>query len=120
MVLVRADVDAVCAALPGARLGKPPKELPAWKVGERMFAFLGDFGEDDAVTVRCADAETAETLIAAGEAQAPGHLPRSWVRLPFDRTPRAAMRHRVHRSYDIVRAGLTRTVRAALAPREDS
>ena len=55
----------------------------AWKVGGRMFACLG--AASDGVSVKCADAETAQMLIEAGVAERAPYFHRSWVRLPRDR-----------------------------------
>ncbi|MEL6549549.1 MAG: MmcQ/YjbR family DNA-binding protein [Pseudomonadota bacterium] len=116
-MITRADVDAMCAALPGARYSEPP-ELVSWKVGDKMFACFGDFeGEFGGVSVKTADIETAQMLIDAGEAIKAPYFHRSWVRLDFGSTDRGYAKHRIHVSYDLIRKSLKRAVRDALPER---
>ena len=68
MTVTRAEIDTVCAALPGARLAEPPGELLSWKVGPKMFACFGDFEDTGGVSVKCRDVETAAMLIETGTA----------------------------------------------------
>ena len=56
-------------------------------------------------------------LIEAGVARKAPYFHRSWVNLPED-TPTGELHHRIVTSYDIVRAGLTKKVQAALPPRK--
>lgn len=117
MPVTRDQIDTICGSYPGARLALPP-ELVSWKVGEKMFATFGDFGEDSGVSVKCPDVETAAMLIDAGEAEKAPYFHRSWVRLPFDSTAEDFARHRLGISYDTVRAGLKKAARDALPQRE--
>ena len=117
MPVTRAEIDTICEGLPGTRLAGPPGELVSWKVGEKMFACFGDFEDAGGVSVKCRDTDTAAMLIETGAAEKAPYFHRSWVRLPYDRTPRDEARHRLVVSYDIVRAGLPKAVRAALPER---
>ena len=119
MPVTRAEVDAICGGFPGTRLALPP-ELVSWKVGEKMFATFGDFGEEQAVSVKCPDTDTAAMLIEAGAAERAPYFHRSWVRLPFETTAPEEARHRLTVSYDTVRAGLKKSVRDALPDREET
>jgi predicted DNA-binding protein (MmcQ/YjbR family) len=119
--VTRAEIDALCAARPGATLSGPG-ELDAWKVGRKMFAcFLGEAATPSSPTdgatgfsVKCADVETAAMLIDAGVAVRAPYFHRSWVRLPFeDLTPDEAA-HRIAVSCEAIRAGLPERVREAL------
>ena len=116
----RATIDGICDALPGTRLAGPPGELVIWKVGEKMFACFGDFEDRGAVAVKCPDTDTAAMLIEAGAARKAAYFHRSWVELPYETTSDDEARHRLHVSYDTVRAGLKKAVRDALPEREDA
>lgn len=119
--MTRAEFDALCAAQPGATLSGPG-ELDAWKVGGKMFACFGHeearATNVDAVSVKCPDVETAAMLIDAGIAARAPYAHRSWVSLALPDLDRDEAAHRVAVSYDTIRAGLTRAVRATLPPRE--
>lgn len=114
--MTRADVDALCAALPGAT-PTGPGELDSWKVAGRMFACMagGDSrGAEDGVSVKCPDVETAAMLIDAGAATKARYFHRSWVRLPYATTDRAEAEHRIRVSYDTIVATLPKATREAL------
>ncbi len=111
----RAEVNAICGALPGAEVSDPwGGGHDAWKVGGKMFALQG---VQPGLSIKCADVETAAMLIEAGVAERAPYFHRSWVRLP-DGTPLDEVRHRVAVSYDLVRAGLPKRLRAGLAERQ--
>ena len=118
MSVTRADVDAICAAFPGATLAHPP-ELISWKVGGKMFASMNQQNGSDGVSVKCPDVDTARMLIEAGAAEKAKYFHASWVRLPYAQTARAEAEHRLIVSYDTIRAGLKKSERDALPPRED-
>lgn len=116
--MTRDEVDQLCAALPGAHWASHHDGgLDAWKVGDKMFACIGMAG--DGVSVKCADVETAQLLIEVGAAQKAKYFHRSWVRVLFDGENSDEMRDRIHTSYRIVRASLTKKMQATLAPFED-
>jgi predicted DNA-binding protein (MmcQ/YjbR family) len=117
MPVTAGDIHAICAALPGAVRAEPP-ELVSWKVGGKMFACFGHDDAGDGVSVKCRDVDTAAMLIEIGAAERAPYFHRSWVRLPYASTDRDEARHRIEASYDIIRAGLKKSVRAALPPRE--
>ena len=112
--MTRDDVDAICAALPGAWFASHHDGgLDAWKVGDKMFATIGMTG--DGVSVKCRDVETAQMLIGGGAAIKAKYFHRSWVRVPFDGADPDEMRARIHGSYAIIRASLPKKVQATLA-----
>ena len=119
--MTRAEVDALCAAHPGAVLSGQG-ELDAWKVGGKMFASFSGEGRGDpvegghatGVSVKCLDVETAHMLIESGIARRAPYFHRSWVRVPFEGTAPEEAAHRIAVSYDTVAAGLPRRVREAL------
>lgn len=118
--MTREDVDTLCAQLPGAELALPP-ELVSWKVGGKMFAcFGGDSGAFKGVSVKTADAETAQMLIEAGDAVRAPYFHKSWVRLPFESTAADYAAHRITVSYDIIRKSLPKALRDTLTPRESA
>ena len=58
-------VTAICAPLPGAAVSDPwGGGHDCWKVGGKMFANVGGYG--DGVDVKCPDLETARLLIDLG------------------------------------------------------
>lgn len=77
-----------------------------------MFACIGMKG--DGVSVKCPDVETAQFLIEIGAAHKAPYFHRSWVRVPLTGTGSQEMTDRIHRSYGLVRAGLTTKVRSTL------
>jgi predicted DNA-binding protein (MmcQ/YjbR family) len=110
----RDEVDRICATLPGAERSDPSGGAhDAWTVGGRMFACFGAAGPG--VSVKCADIETADLLIAAGTAQRAPYFHRSWVLVPWG-AEAGEMDHRLRSSYALIRAGLPKKVQAALAP----
>ena len=119
MTVSRAEIDAICASLPGAVFAHPP-ELISWKVGGKMFACVGSQDDSDGVSVKTPDAETARMLIETTGAIRARYFHASWVRLPYDRVSLDEARHRLLVSYDLVRASLSKSLRDALPEREDA
>ena len=118
MPVTRAEIDAFCAALPGARLAEPPAELISWKVGDKMFACFGSSEDYGGVAVKTPDTETASMLIEVGVAERARYFHRSWVWFAYDRADADEVRHRLGQSYDLIRATLKKSVRDALPARE--
>ncbi|WP_415920767.1 MmcQ/YjbR family DNA-binding protein [Tateyamaria sp. SN6-1] len=113
--MTRNDIDAICAALPGAWFASHQDGgLEAWKVGDKMFATIGMAG--DGVSVKCADVETAQMLIEVGAAIKAKYFHRSWVRVPFDGADPDLMRARIQSSYTLIRTSLPKKTQATLAP----
>lgn len=117
MSVTRADIDAICAALPGAVYAEPP-ELISSRVGGKMFACVGLQDDAEGVSVKTPDAETARMLIETTTAIRAKYFHASWVRLVSAETDLDEARHRIAASYDIVRASLPRKARDLLPPRE--
>ena len=112
----RARINEICGALPGAEVSSPfGPGHDCWKVGDKMFAIMGSM--DHGVSVKTDSVDTAQMLIDAGVGEKAPYFHRSWLRLPPG-TAEDEITHRVHISYDIVRAGLTKKAQAALPPRE--
>lgn len=113
----RTSVNTICETLPGAELSDPwGGGHDAWKVGGKMFACIG--AVEPGVSVKTPDIETAAMLIEAGVGIKAPYFHRSWIRLQED-CDAGELKHRLVASYDIVRAGLTKKVQAALAPRKE-
>lgn len=108
MPVTRAQVDAQCAGLPGARLAVPPEELLSWKVGPKMFACFGDADGQAGVSVKCRDVETAQVLIDSGAARRAPYFHRSWIRFDFADSDPEEVAYRLTLSYDLVRASLAK------------
>ena len=114
----RDTANAIAGALPGADWSEPfGPGHDVWKVGGKMFLVGGS--ADEGVSVKCPDVETAQMLKEAGVGQRAPYLHASWVRLPPG-TAHDELRHRIHVSYDTIRAGLTKTAQAALPAREEA
>jgi len=112
--MTRDELNAICAALPGAEVSDPwGGGHDAWKVADKMFACIGTM--TPGISVKTDSIETAEMLIGAGAAQKAPYFHRSWVLIPWD-TPEADARHRIHSSYRLIREKLPRKVQATLAP----
>ncbi|MBC6437908.1 MAG: MmcQ/YjbR family DNA-binding protein [Rhodobacteraceae bacterium] len=115
--MTRTEFDALCAAKPGAVLSSPG-ELDAWKVGGRMFACFGHVetrpANTGAVSVKCADVETAQMLIAAGVAVKAAYFHRSWVSLPLATLDAGDAQHRINASYASVVSKLPKKLQAVL------
>lgn len=113
--MTRNDIDAICAALPGAHFASHHDGgLDAWKVGDKMFACIGTQG--DGVSVKCADIESAQFLIEIGAAIKAPYFHRSWVRVMFAGKNADEIRDRIHTSYGLIRASLTKKTQATLPP----
>lgn len=115
--MTRNDIDALCAAHPGATLSGPG-ELDAWKVGGKMFACFGHEEEratnDQHMSVKCADVDTAAMLIDAGVAEKAPYFHKSWVRLSLSNLDADEARHRIAVSYQTIAAKLPKKTREAL------
>ena len=108
-------INDTCRALPGAEHSDPwGGGHDAWKVGGKMFAVIGT--EQNGVSVKTPDIETAQMLIDAGVGNKPPYLHRSWVRLPLD-SEHEELTYRITAAYDIIRGSLTKKLQATLPPR---
>ncbi|MGL4414454.1 MmcQ/YjbR family DNA-binding protein [Roseinatronobacter monicus] len=107
----RDEINAICAALPGAEKSDPWNGgHDCWKIGGKMFA-LHEMEPD--ICVKCPDIETAELLRDTINAERAPYFHRSWVRLPKGTDLKEA-RHRIHLSYGLIRSGLTKKLQACL------
>lgn len=113
-VMLREIVNRTCATFPGAEHSDPwGGGHDAWKVGGKLFAVVGA-REENGLSIKCPDVETAEMLIEAGAAEKAPYLHRSWVRLPPGRANEDEIVHRLDVSYRTIRATLPKKVQAAL------
>ena len=117
--MTRAELDLICAAMPGAERAGPPKP-DSWQVGGKMFAFFGAKDEDGAVSLHSGEATVAEAMIASGRAEPAPYFKAPWIRLDFARIDPDYAAKLVAMSYDTVRSGLTKKAQAALPPREET
>ncbi len=114
----RARVTGICKPLPGAEVSDPwGGGHDAWKVGGKMFACIGAVAPG--VSVKTPDVETATMLIEAGVGQKAAYFHKSWITLP-ETTKTDELTHRIHVSYDFVRANLTKKAQAALPARKEA
>ena len=109
---LRTRTAAICETLPGAVWGDEHSgELPAWKIGGKLFACF--YSRTPGLAVKCADTETARMLIETGTADKAPYCHASWVRLPETATE-DELRHRIRTSYDLIRAKLPAAIRRGL------
>jgi len=112
--MLRDRVNDICGKLPGAEVSDPwGGGHDAWKVGGKMFACIG--AVMPGVSVKTDSIETAQMLIEASVGVKAPYFHRSWINLPWE-TPEDELRHRIVRSYRLVRAGLSKKAQAALPP----
>ncbi|MCI2398215.1 MmcQ/YjbR family DNA-binding protein [Aliiroseovarius subalbicans] len=112
--MTRDDVNALCAAFPGAEWSEPfGPGNDVWKVGGKIFATLG--ANAPGLSVKTPDIETATMLIDAGVGQKAPYYHRSWVMIPW--ADDDELTHRLNQSYDIIRGSLTKKAQTALPPR---
>ena len=115
--MTREEFDTLCARHPGAVLSGAG-ELDAWKIGGKMFACFGHVEErasnNQHVSVKCPDVETATMLIDAGVARTAPYFHRSWVQLDLPTLDADEAAHRIAVSYDKVRSSLPKSVRESL------
>jgi len=110
--MTRDELNAICAALPGATLEDPwGGSHDAWKVGGKMFACIGT--QTPGIAVKTDSIETASMLIDAGIGTKAPYFHRSWLLLPWEVAPDEAS-HRIETSYRIVREKLPKKVQASL------
>ena len=102
-------LDRLAGSWPGTGRSQPfGPETFVWKVGGKMFCVYGESG----VTVKCRDPDSAAFLIDLGIAEPAPYLKRGgWVRL---RWGAEGADERLRASYETVRDGLPKKVRATL------
>lgn len=76
-----------------------------------MFASIG--AVTPGVAVKTDSVESAALLIEMGVGTKAPYFHRSWVLLPWD-MDQDELRERIHRSYSLVRSGLSKKLQAAL------
>ncbi len=109
----RDATDTICASLPGATWADPSDgSLGAWKVGGKMFAYLG--AKAEGVSVKTPSIEDASLLIEMGRAERAPYFHRSWVRVDFRMISEDELRDRIETSYAIIRTSLTKKIQATL------
>ncbi len=117
--MTRDLVNDICRALPGGAAWSEPfgPGHDVWKVGDKIFACTGGAQTPPGVSVKCADIETAQMLIEAGVGVKAPYFHRSWVNIPPFNAGEEELRHRVERSYDLIRGGsLTKKAQAGGLP----
>ena len=117
-VMTRDDVLAVCLDLPAAEETYPfGEEVAVIKVGGKMFALVPLFGEPGSVNLKCDPARALE-LRQAYPGLRPGYHQnkRHWNTVELDGSVEDdVVRGLIADSYDLVVAGLPRSLRAELA-----
>ena len=112
--MTRAIVNAHATTLPGATLSDPwGGGHDAWKVGGKLFAVTG-VSDENGVSVKCADIDTAQLLIEMGHARSAPYFHKSWVRIPWGLVAEDELRERVTTSYTIIRSKLPKKMQTQL------
>ena len=113
-LMTRAIVNAHAATLPGATHSDPwGGGHDEWKVGGKLFAVVGA-SEENGVSVKCADVDTAALLVDMGRALPAPYFHKSWVRIPWGLVPEDELRDRITLSYGLILRGLPKKVQALL------
>jgi predicted DNA-binding protein (MmcQ/YjbR family) len=116
--MTRDDVLAICLGLPGAEETYPfGEDVAVIKVGGKMFALVALSGEPASVNLKC-DPAWALELREAYTGVRPGYHQdkRHWNTVALDGSVEDdVLRGLILDSYDLVVAGLTRSVRAELS-----
>lgn len=112
--MTRDEVNAICAAMPGATLEDPwGGGHDAWKIGGKMFASIGV--ANVGVSVKTESIEQAQFLIEMGRGEKAPYFHRSWLQIRFDSDVGVdELRDRIETSYDLVRKSLTKKLQATL------
>jgi predicted DNA-binding protein (MmcQ/YjbR family) len=117
--MTRDEVLAICLNLPGAEETYPfGEEVAVIKVGGKMFALVPLSGEPGSVNLKCDPAQALE-LREAYPGIRPGYHQnkRHWNTVDLDGSVEDdVVRGLIADSYDLVVAGLPRSIRADLAP----
>lgn len=105
--------NAICASFKGATLEFPFGPEPnVWKVGNKIFAITN---APNGVSLKCADAPTADLLIDMGRARKAPYLPRGgWILVEWGTMEADEVTERLVTSYATVHASLTKKVQAEL------
>ena len=115
----RDEVLAICLELPGAEETYPfGEEVAVIEVGGRMFALVPLAGEPGSVNLKCDPAQALE-LREAYAGIRPGYHQnkRNWNTVDLDGSVEDdVVRGLISDSYDLVVAGLPRSVRVKLPP----
>ncbi len=107
----KAEAMTRAGAMPGAALSQPfGPDVEVWKVGGKIFAAI----TDDGVCVKCEGVAEARMLIDLGLAERAPYFHASWVRVPLTGAGAETIAARIAASYDRIRAGLPRALRATL------
>jgi predicted DNA-binding protein (MmcQ/YjbR family) len=121
-MLTRAEAYAWLDAKPSAAASRPfGPEVVVYKIGGKMFAIVAD-ADPPSFTLKC-DPVLAEVLRGEYAAITPGYHTdkRHWITIRQDAAlPDAELTRLIDHAYDIVRARLTRVVKAELAAAESA
>ncbi|PVH30390.1 MmcQ/YjbR family DNA-binding protein [Pararhodobacter oceanensis] len=110
--MTRDEMNAICAAMPGAEISSPfGPGHDIWKVGGKIFAAMG--AQTPGISVKTESVEVAQMLKDAGVGAKAPYFHRSWILLPLDCDEEEA-KHRIARSYALIRAGLPKKLQAEL------
>lgn len=86
-----------------------------FKIGGKMFAATSVDGGDAGMSFKCSPEEFEELIERPGIIPAPYLARAKWVALEHtEAMPRAELNKRLTRSYELVKAGLTKKAQAAL------
>ena len=113
-----ASANTTAQACAGAWLDHPfGDNLNVWKVGDKIFAFIGDRmdAKMNGITLKFADAPTAAMLIDIGRAKPAPYLKRGgWILIPNRSMDADETSERIRISYHTVRASLPKKVQSTL------
>ena len=106
---------AQCLALPHTTEQIQWGDHLLFKIGGKMYAATSVDDENAGMSFKCSPEEFAELVEMPGIIPAPYLARAHWVALESpDALPRAELKKRITRSYELVRAGLTKKAQAEL------
>ena len=109
-------VRAHCMSLPHATEQVQWGDDLVFKIGGKMFAVTVMVPHQVKMSFKCTPEEFAELIEVPGIAPAPYLARAHWVALESeDALPRAEIKRRLTRSYELVKSGLTKKLQAELS-----
>ncbi|MBO0335213.1 MmcQ/YjbR family DNA-binding protein [Sneathiella sp. CAU 1612] len=115
--MTRDDFDSFCVTLPAATNVKQWGNASVWKVGGKIFAICSNWGPDETqkISFKCSDLAFAILTEQEGIIPAPYLARARWVQLiSKDAMQDQDIEAYIQEAYTIVKAKLTRAMRAEL------
>ena len=113
-----AAIATYCKTLPHATCVVQWEGVQVFKVGGKMYATFALEGEHG-LAFKCSAEEFEELIERPGIIPAPYLARAKWIALEHESAiPRAELKQRINRSYELVKAGLTKKAQAELGKKK--